>query len=118
MSASVTLRDIRRDRLFLSTYARHPNWPRVSRRFRKKHPACAVCGAIARSNNSAVHHVLPFQWYPEKELDEDNLITLCRTHHWSFGHLCRWVSYNPDVVEDARIWNNKIKNRPKWKQLI
>jgi hypothetical protein len=24
-------------------------------------------------------------------------------------------SWNPDVVEDAKIWREKIKNRPRWR---
>jgi hypothetical protein len=46
------------------------------------------------------------------ELDRANLITLCRDHHFWFGHLGSWSSWNANVREDAAIWRAKIANRP------
>ena len=51
----------------------------------------------------------------DKELDENNLITLCDGKsrcHLLFGHLLSWKSFNPNVVEDCKIWSEKINNRP------
>lgn len=28
-----------------------------------------------------VHHIIPIEEEPQRQLDDDNLITLCRTHH-------------------------------------
>jgi len=79
-------------------------------------PTCAVCGSIKRL---AAHHIAPYQWNKELELDQSNLITLCEgpgNHHLTFGHLNQWVSYNENVVKDAAEWNKRIKSRPKWKR--
>ena len=59
-----------------------------------------------------VHHIEPFHTNPDKELDENNLITLCSTCHFVFGHLKKWQSYNPDVLVDVETFNRKIENRP------
>jgi hypothetical protein len=32
------------------------------------------------------------------------------------GHLMDFKSWNPDVVEDAKVWREKIKNRPIWRR--
>jgi len=104
-----------RDTLLLSTYTRNPDWPKLRRRFKKKHPECAVCGARSGGNN-VVHHIKPYQWHKELEMEESNLITLCKSHHLTFGHLADYKSHNENVVEDAAIWRERIKNRPKWKQ--
>ena len=110
----MTIAETRRDKLLLAKYKRSDEWARVRRRFKKMHPECAVCGAT--KGTMVVHHILPYWKYREQELEESNLITLCRTHHWTFGHLCDWKSYNLNVVEDAEIWREKIENRPKWRQ--
>jgi len=110
----MTIAETRRDKLLLAKYKRSDEWARVRRRFKKMHPECAVCGAT--KGTMVVHHILPYWKYREQELETDNLITLCRTHHWTFGHLCDWKSYNLNVVEDAEIWREKIENRPKWRQ--
>lgn len=88
---------------------RSPHWPAVRAAFLKTSPECAVCGG---KNDLEAHHVLPFHLHRDKELDPANLIALCREHHFTFGHLCSWSSYNPHVREDAAIWRKKIKERP------
>jgi hypothetical protein len=112
----MTIAETRRDKLLLAKYKRSDDWLKVSRRFRKRNPSCAACPTTGTNRNNPVHHIKPYQWWPELELEESNLITLCRTHHWTFGHLCDWKSYNLNVVEDAEIWREKIENRPKWRQ--
>jgi hypothetical protein len=47
-------------------------------------------------------------------MEESNLITLCKSHHLTFGHLMDYKSWNPNVVEDVAAWNQRIKERPKW----
>ena len=108
--------DRRREKLALAIFTRSDKWPKVRKEFLKTHGQCEVCGTKKKLN---VHHVLPFQWYPELELDTDNFITLCEgggQHHLLFGHLTSWVSYNERVREDAATWAEKIKERPKWKR--
>lgn len=90
---------------------RSSKWRKVRNNFLKKHPNCEVCGS---GNNVVPHHIVPVSFDPSKELDENNLIALCENKtfncHFFFGHLKDWTKSNPDVVEDAKIWNKKIKN--------
>lgn len=92
---------------------RSGSWPRVRAEFLKAHPTCAACG---RRDRLEVHHVEPFSRSPEKELDPNNLITLCDgpgAHcHYMIGHLCSWKSFNPDVRADAARYLAKIQARP------
>ena len=74
--------------------------------FVRKHPRCEACGSTANLN---VHHVVPFHQRPDLELVEDNLITLCREHHFRIGHdpdgrgplKPSWLLSNPNVRSDA-----------------
>jgi 5-methylcytosine-specific restriction enzyme A len=92
---------------------RSPDWPRARKAFITAHPECAVCyreGTLLKPNN--VHHIRPFHLHPELELDPTNFITLCRDHHFLFGHFMNWASYNVEVIGDSRIWHDKITSRP------
>lgn len=62
---------------------RSSEWQAVRNDFVKRNPFCAACGSIKSLN---VHHIEPFHLRPELELDEWNLITLCRRHHFEIGH--------------------------------
>ncbi len=88
--------------------ARSPQWREVRNKFIKEHPLCAVCGTKKKLE---AHHVRPYHEFPALELDESNLIVLCREHHFLFGHFLSWFSHNPDVVSDSKIWYDKIKGR-------
>lgn len=71
---------------------------------------CKVCGS---TYDLQVHHIEPFSDHPEKELDPDNLLTLCgNSCHIVFGHLKNFKSYNPDVLKDVAEWADKIARRP------
>jgi len=91
------------------TQRRSKHWRVVRKEYVRVNPGCAVCGT---RKNLEVHHKLPFYLYPEKELRYDNLITLCQKHHFTFGHLCSYRSYNRDVDYDAWVFLKKIKDRP------
>lgn len=92
---------------------RSPEWPHVRAAFIKNHPLCAVCGSTGSVLNPLnAHHVLVFHLNPGKELDPTNLITLCRIHHFWWGHLGNWASFNAEVREDASTWHAKIVARP------
>jgi 5-methylcytosine-specific restriction endonuclease McrA len=72
----------------------------------KNEPACAICGS---TNDLQVHHILPYHLFPDLELVETNLITLCDgvTNravgcHLRYGHLGNMTNYNPNVRESAR----------------
>ena len=78
--------------------ARSGKWSEVRRDFLKLHPACEACGIKDDLN---VHHIKPFNQFPELELDPSNLITLCRKHHFEVGHLGNWRTANATVRQDA-----------------
>jgi hypothetical protein len=106
---------VNKDQLFLSTFKRSDDWPKVRRLFIKQHPECSVCGARKRLT---AHHIYPHYLYPALELEPTNLITLCENganHHLFVGHLMSFKSYNEHVVRDAEMWHKRIDTRPKWK---
>ena len=92
---------------------RSPHWPA----FRKKFlfgKSCAVCGGKKKLEP---HHILPFHLFPERELDEKNLIALCEGNkvmncHLAIGHSFSFKSYNPNCAKDAEQMNSRIKGRP------
>jgi 5-methylcytosine-specific restriction protein A len=92
---------------------RDPHWPSVERAHLKLFPTCAACGSKKLLN---VHHILPFHLWPELELVEKNLITLCESPahncHLIFGHLLNWASWNTDVVAEAAAYLQKVLDRP------
>jgi hypothetical protein len=89
---------------------RSPKWKKVRNDFIKNNPLCAACGT---KKNLEVHHVKPYNVYPELELDKNNLVTLCRDHHFTFGHFCDWHSWNENVITDVVIYNSKRLLRPR-----
>jgi hypothetical protein len=88
---------------------RSSGWEKVERDHKAAHPACCACGTLELVE---VHHLWPFQYYPELELDERNLISLCRPHHLILGHLGDWKSFNPDVIEMVRDYRRHLDARP------
>lgn len=104
-----------RDNAKLFGAVRSPQWSRVRAEHLKKYPACAVCGETKK--NIEVHHKFPYHLDPSKELDPNNLITLCESKnngivcHRAIGHLGDYKSFNPEVEMDAQKWYTKIKNR-------
>lgn len=90
---------------------RSSHWPKIREEHLLKEPCCQICGGIKQLS---VHHIKPYHLDPLKELDLDNLITLCeyRNCHLTFGHLFYWESYNVNIREDAAFWAMKVKKRP------
>lgn len=88
---------------------RSPQWSSVRNKYIKANPNCAVCGT---TKGTECHHCVPFHIKPELELDPENFITLCRDHHYLFGHFMNWHSYNINVREDSKLWAKKISTRP------
>lgn len=90
--------------------SRSSSWPKLRKEHLNKHPKCAACG---RSKKLEVHHIIPVQIDPAKELDPKNLITLCADPcHFVFGHLMNYNSWNNEVITDCAAYIAKIKNRP------
>ena len=89
---------------------RSTRWRTVRKEFIKNNNSCAACGS---TKDLEVHHVIPVHIDESKELDMDNLITLCsESCHILFGHLMDFKSHNPTVREDCALISNKIKTRP------
>jgi len=82
-----------------SLQRRSPHWPAVERAWLRQNPDCAVCGSTEDLN---VHHIVPVHIDDRWELDERNLITLCRADHLHFGHHGNWSDWNPFVASDAK----------------
>ena len=103
---------LRQDRTFGAK--RSPKWNYKKKEFEQSNPKqCAVCG----HTKVALHHILPFHIDSSVELEDNNLIWLCegfmtRNHHFEFGHLQNWKSWNEEVKLDAEIWRLKIQHRP------
>jgi len=91
---------------------RHKDWGKLRKCHISVFPRCAVCNKKGFIRANDVHHIIPVSVDSFKEMDMDNLITLCRKHHLLFGHLNYWRSWNKNVVEDARYMLVKIFNRP------
>lgn len=88
-------------------YGRSGSWARVRREHLSREPACVACG---RSKSLEVHHVVPVSHDPTRELDPENLVTLCGDPcHLVFGHLLSWTRANPHVREDAARYLDRRK---------
>lgn len=89
---------------------RSKDWAKVRLEHLKTQPYCMACGT---KSNLEVHHIIPVHVDPTKELDTNNLITLCDKYcHFIFGHLMNYKSWNPNVQSDCSVYLNKIENRP------
>lgn len=76
---------------------RDPRWPALRRAHLAKYPGCAACG---NTRSVEVHHVEPVSVKPSRELDPENLLTLCTDGpggmncHLVIGHCGRWDRWN------------------------
>jgi 5-methylcytosine-specific restriction protein A len=87
---------------------RSSGWATVRNRHVAVHPRCEACGSVAELN---VHHLQPFHEHPELELDPDNLITLCRKHHFWIGHHGNWSEVNLNCLYEVK----EYKKRHPWR---
>ena len=94
--------------------SRSTKWPA----FRDAYLKGKVCIACGGKDKLQAHHIEPFHLNPEKELDENNLVPLCESKaygincHLFVGHLGNFRSFNVDVINDAKTWADKLKDRP------
>lgn len=84
---------------------RSGSWPMVRKEHLLKQPDCQVCKI---KKNLEVHHLVPFHVNMNLELEPTNLITLCRPHHFLFGHLCDWSYYNTQCTIDCLNFYNRV----------
>lgn len=98
--------------MMMAAHPRSSKWPNVRKAHLEKEGACAACGT---TKNLEVHHVQPFHLFPDLELEQSNLITLCETtshnDHFLFGHCLNWRQFNPNVRDDAARALAMIQNR-------
>ena len=91
--------------------ARSVTWSTVRRHHLQKQPECQACGSKQKLE---VHHIIPTHVDKTKELDPNNLLTLCENPatgfcHYIFGHLSlSWWKYNLDVIEEAENHKQNI----------
>jgi len=86
---------------------RSGRWAAVRKAHLQKNGYCAACG---KKTALEVHHVVPVHADASKELDADNLITLCRTTcHLLIGHLGDWHNFNRHVREDAALIQSRVQ---------
>jgi len=91
---------------------RSSKWRKVRKEHLKNNPRCAICNSKKKIE---VHHIIPFHIAPDKELDMDNLMTLCENKkygincHLLVGHLGNYRRVNVSCKIDAITWNMKLK---------
>ena len=59
-------------------------WQKKTAEIRRRDAGlCKLCLYEGRINGRdlSIHHIDPIRRYPDRKLDNDNLITLCRDHH-------------------------------------
>ena len=104
-------RDIAQGKIPVDGPQRSSQWTKVRKEHLKNNPVCVVCGDTRQLN---VHHIKPFHLHPELELEPSNLMTLCESAsygiicHLLIGHLGNYKNVNPNSVEDAKVWHNKL----------
>ncbi len=83
---------------------RDAHWDRAAAKHLLTHNRCEnpLCRAklevVDGRRNLEIHHVLPFEYFPELEMDESNWVVLCRAPHDChrlLGHLSDFKAYNP-----------------------
>jgi 5-methylcytosine-specific restriction endonuclease McrA len=89
---------------------RSSRWSTVRKNHLENNNFCSACGSTKKLE---VHHIKPVHLYPDLELDPSNLITLCAEPcHRLFGHFMNFKSWNKEVVEDCKVYYNKLINIP------
>ena len=89
-------------------FTRSSKWSKVRKEFVKLYPTCSVCG---KKKGLEVHHEIPFHVRPDLELDTNNLVTMCRRHHFAIGHLEYWKAYNGKLIETILYFKDKMRGR-------
>ena len=87
---------------------RSKGWSTLRDDFLAENGKCFICGS---RSNLEVHHIKDVSNFPELELDENNLMTLCDgsdrfeglSCHRIFGHFGCWRRTNYQLPEVAKI---------------
>jgi 5-methylcytosine-specific restriction enzyme A len=106
------LNDLSKKEVTALSVPRSGKWRKVRAEHLEINPCCAICGS---THKVVPHHIVPVHVDPSKELDLNNLISLCQGKtfncHLFFGHLKNWSCWNPNVVEDVEVWNHRFENK-------
>lgn len=98
-----------RPRRILELRQRASQWRTIRDAHMQKEPVCVACG---RSANLEVHHVIPVSFDETKQLEPNNLITLCASPcHIVFGHFMSYHCYNKDVRKMAAEYRKAMLKR-------
>ena len=98
-----------RPRRILELRQRASAWRKLRAEHLEKEPECQACG---RRVDLEVHHVIPVSFNPNRELDPENLITLCSSPcHIMFGHLMCYHCYNKDVRRMTADFRRAVRKR-------
>lgn len=95
--------------MIFNLLSRSGKWSSIRKDHLNIQPHCQACGNY---KNLQVHHIIPVSVDRSKELDLENLITLCKTCHFVFGHLMDWNSWNNEIINDCRVYYKKVINKP------
>ena len=76
-------------------------WEEFEKQYWKKYPDEKYCHICGEKKKIELHHIIPRHIAPERIFDENNLIPLCHSCHFRWGHLNNWLLYNPKIVIDA-----------------
>lgn len=87
---------IMEDRMFGAI--RSGKWPTLRTKWLKKNPLCEIC----RKKATDVHHIFPVFLFPQYELNEKNLASVCERCHIAFGHFYNYRLYNPEFKRDSQ----------------
>lgn len=83
---------------------RSKSWRLIRKIWLEENPTCCICGSKEKLE---VHHIVPFHVDPSKELDMNNLATVCERKkfgincHLLVGHLGNYKRYNPNFRSSA-----------------
>jgi len=83
---------------------RSSKWRGVRAKHLKTNGRCEACESTKKLE---VHHIIPFDVDPDRELNPSNLITLCNYCHLVLGHLRDYKIYNQFVGLSAFDLNRK-----------
>lgn len=99
------------DEVQVLAYPRSSKWRKVRLAHLENNPRCAICGS---DKNVVPHHIVPVHLDPDRELDPENLISLCESEsfncHLFFGHLKNWTRCNTDIMKDVDHIRNRFPN--------
>lgn len=89
-------------------HLRSSKWSWTRKQHLLKEPRCQWCGGKL---DLEVHHIEPFHIKPERELDDNNLLTLCehgkKDCHLKHGHYGYWKTFNPTIKAECEARKNK-----------